>query len=455
MAGSARVGVAESQPDARSRVPATVALDEAREAIVARGREQGFVTTDDLLGGLPDEDLSPEQIDVFLARVEEYLRDEGIEIIELPGEEAADPARASRLPAGRELKATNYDAVRMYLREIGRSPLLTAAQEVDLAMRIEAGAWAALLLLSVDESVRADQRQLRRLANAVVRIREHQLDPQKRLRHEGIGLETLTRSYRPKSRTERARFLVRIQHDGCVARDRLIESNLRLVVSISKRYVSRGMVFLDLAQEGNLGLMRAVEKFDYRRGFKFSTYATWWIRQAISRAIADQSRVIRIPVHMTEYLHKVTRAERELVQELGREPLAEEIGRRIGIPARRVEEILVMARDPLSLEFPVGEEDDSHLGDFLADADAVVLADAASFSLLQEHLGSVLQSLSARERKVIQLRFGLLDGRPRPLEEVGREFGVTRERIRQIEAKTLSKLRHPSRAQTLRGYLGD
>jgi RNA polymerase primary sigma factor len=453
MAGSARIGVAESQPDARSRAPVTVALNEAREAIVARGREQGFVTTDDLLGEVPDEDLSPEQIDVFLARVEEYLRDEGIEIIEVPGEEAADPASASRLPAGREVKATNYDPVRMYLKEIGRSPLLTAAQEVDLAMRIEAGGWAALLLLSVDESDRADQKQLRRLANAVVRIRQHQLDPQKRLRHEGIGLETLTRSYRPKSRNERARFLVRIQHDGCVARDRLIQSNLRLVVSISKRYVSRGMVFLDLAQEGNLGLMRAVEKFDYRRGFKFSTYATWWIRQAISRAIADQSRVIRIPVHMTESLHTVTRAERELVQELGREPLAEEIGRRIGIPARRVEEILVMARDPLSLEFPVGEEDDSHLGDFLADADAVVPADAASFSLLQEHLGSVLESLSARERKVIELRFGLLDGRPRTLEEVGREFGVTRERIRQIEAKTLSKLRHPSRAHTLRGYL--
>jgi RNA polymerase primary sigma factor len=240
-----------------------------------------------------------------------------------------------------------------------------------------------------------------------------------------------------------------------VARNRLIESNLRLVVSISKRYVSRGMVFLDLAQEGNLGLMRAVQKFDYRRGFKFSTYATWWIRQAISRAIADQSRVIRIPVHMSEFVHKVSRAERELVQELGREPLPEEIGRRIGLPGRRVEEIQAITRDPLSLETPVGEEEDSHLGDFLADAGAVVPADAASFSMLQEHLGSVLESLTARERRIIQLRFGLIDGRPWTLEEVGLEAGVTRERIRQIEAKALSKLRHPSRSQQLRDYLAE
>jgi RNA polymerase primary sigma factor len=455
MAVTPPIQVAEFQPDAHSPVPPTFAIDEARDAIVARGRERGFVTTDDLLGSVPDEDLSLEQIEEFLTRVEEYLRDQGIDIIEVPSEESGDPDTAPRLPAARDLKATNYDPIQMYLKEIGRVPLLTATQEVDLAMRIEAGELAALLLVSVDDSDRVDQKQLKQLLRAVVRIREHQLDPVKSLRQEGMGLESLSASYRPRSQAEQSLFLIRIQDDGEVARNRLIESNLRLVVSISKRYVSRGMVLLDLAQEGNLGLMRAVEKFDYTRGFKFSTYATWWIRQAITRAIADQSRVIRIPVHMTEYLHKVTRAERELVQELGREPLAEEIGRRTGIPARRVEEILVMARDPLSLESPVGEEDDSHLGDFLADAHAVVPADAASFSLLQEHLGSVLESLSARERKVIELRFGLLDGRPRTLEEVGRDFGVTRERIRQIESKTLNKLRHPSRAQTLRGYLVD
>jgi RNA polymerase primary sigma factor len=455
MAVTAPIQVAEFQPDAHSPVHPTFVIDEARDAIVARGRERGFVTTDDLLEGVPDEELSLEQIDEFLAQVEEYLRDEGIEIIEVPGEESGDPDSAPRLPAARDLKATNYDPVRMYLKDIGRVPLLTAAQEVDLAMRIEAGELAALLLVSGDDSTPVDRKQLKQLSMAVIRIREHQLDPEKGLRHEGIGLETVSASYRPRSRAEQALFLIRIQDDGGVARNRLIESNLRLVVSISKRYVSRGMVLLDLAQEGNLGLMRAVQKFDYTRGFKFSTYATWWIRQAITRAIADQSRVIRIPVHMAEFVHKVARAERELVQELGREPLPEEIGKRVGIPARRVEEIMVMARGPLSLELPVGEEDDSHLSDFLADAEAVVPADAASFSMLQEDLDSVLELLSARERKVIQLRFGLLDGRPRTLEEVGREFGVTRERIRQIEAKTLSKLRHPSRAQALRGYLGD
>jgi RNA polymerase primary sigma factor len=455
MTGTASVSVAEFPPDTLLLTPSTVVLDDAREAIVARGRERGFVTTDDLLEGVPDEDLSPEQIEEFLTRLEEYLLEEGIDIIEVPGDDPVDAERTPRLPAARDLKATNYDPVRMYLKDIGKVPLLTAPQEVDLAMRIEAGELAVLLLVSLEETDRVDRKGLQQLAGAIVRIREHQLDPEKRLRREGMGLETFSRSYSPKSRAEQVHFLIRIQNDGSVAKNRLIESNLRLVVSISKRYVSRGMVFLDLAQEGNLGLMRAVEKFDYTRGFKFSTYATWWIRQAITRAIADQSRVIRIPVHMTEYLHKVSRAERELVQELGREPLAEEIGRRIGIPTRRVEEILVMSRDPLSLEFPVGEEDDSHLGDFLADADAVVPADAASFSMLQEQLGSVLHSLSDRERKIIELRFGLTDGRPRTLEEVGVEFGVTRERIRQIESKSLSKLRHPSRAQKLRGYLGE
>lgn len=302
------------------------------------------------------------------------------------------------------------DPVRMYLKEIGKVDLLTASEEVDLAMKIEAGLEATEKLEAADagelELTRAEMRRLTRVEN--------------------VGLE---------------------------AKQALISANLRLVVSIAKRYVGRGMLFLDLIQEGNLGLIRAVEKFDYQKGFKFSTYATWWIRQAITRAIADQARTIRIPVHMVETINKLVRVQRQLLQDLGRDPTPEEIGAEMDMSADRVREIQKISQEPVSLETPIGEEEDSQLGDFIEDSQAIVPPDAASFSMLQEQLTQVLDSLADRERKVIELRFGLVDGHPRTLEEVGREFGVTRERIRQIESKTLAKLRHPSRSSKLKDYI--
>ena len=423
------------------------------EAISARGQERGFVTSQELLQGLPMEDLSREQVEGFLMDVQEYLRKEGIEVFEIPGEESEGEGEEPRgIPRGRDDVPAN-DPVRMYLKDIGRVPLLTAAQEVDLAMRVEAGGFAAELLASVDSSNRVEQKRFRLVVHSVALIREHQLDSKRKLQHGGIGLEKVTRAYRPRTRPEAIQFLRRVKDDGQIAAKRLIEANLRLVVSIAKRYTAHGMTFLDLAQEGNLGLIRAVEKFDYTRGYKFSTYATWWIRQAITRAIADQSRTIRIPVHMSELINKVARAQRDLTQRFAREPVPKEIGQQLGIPTERVREVLRISRDPLSLETPLGEGEDSHLWDFLADSEAVEPVEAASSILLQEQLESVLRTLSKREKKVIQLRFGLLDGHPRTLEEVGREFHLTRERIRQIEAKALSKCRHPSRVQKLRDYL--
>ena len=302
------------------------------------------------------------------------------------------------------------DPVRMYLKEIGKVHLLTASEEVDLAMKIEAG-------LEATEKLEAAE----------------------------AGELELTRA--------EMRRLTRIENVGLEAKQALISANLRLVVSIAKRYVGRGMLFLDLIQEGNLGLIRAVEKFDYQKGFKFSTYATWWIRQAITRAIADQARTIRIPVHMVETINKLVRVQRQLLQDLGRDPTPEEIGAEMDMSADRVREIQKISQEPVSLETPIGEEEDSQLGDFIEDSQAIVPPDAASFSMLQEQLTQVLDSLADRERKVIELRFGLVDGHPRTLEEVGREFGVTRERIRQIESKTLAKLRHPSRSSKLKDYI--
>lgn len=349
---------------------------------------------EDLLEGIPEEELK------------------AVSEVQLPKVSSRKAKAVRRRTAETGVTMLTGDPVRMYLKEIGKVPLLNAAEEIDLAMKIEAG------VAATEELERAED--------------------------EGIELE----------RRERRR-LGRIEQVGIDAKQQLIEANLRLVVSIAKRYVGRGMLFLDLIQEGNLGLIRAVEKFDYTKGFKFSTYATWWIRQAITRAIADQARTIRIPVHMVETINKLVRIQRQLLQTLGREPTPEEIGKEMGLTAERVREIQKISQEPVSLETPIGEEEDSQLGDFIEDQDAVVPPDAASFSMLQEQLGKVLDGLAERERKVISLRFGLEDGHPRTLEEVGREFGVTRERIRQIESKTLAKLRHPSRSSKLKDYLED
>ena len=366
--------------------------------LVARGRERGGVTVEDVAAALDRSDLP----DDSLERVVRMLAEQGVEVLESQ-QETEDVTRADEGDLGK--RAPTSDLVRIYLREIGRVPLLTAEDEVELAKSIEAGLFAE-----------------EKMARTAVLTRGELLD-----------LELLSR-------------------EGARAKQRLIEANLRLVVSIAKRYVGRGMLFLDLIQEGNLGLIRAVEKFDYTKGFKFSTYATWWIRQAITRAIADQARTIRIPVHMVETINKLVRVQRQMHQDLGREPTPEEIGLEMGLSPVRVIEIQRIAQEPVSLQSPIGEED-SDLGDFIEDADAVVPIEAAAFILLQDQLEDILGTLSEREQRIIQLRFGLTDGHPRTLEEVGREFGVTRERIRQIESKTLAKLRHPSRAQMLREYL--
>jgi RNA polymerase primary sigma factor len=425
-----------------------VGVDDAKEQIVARGRERGFVTSEDLLEAVPVDDLTPEQIEEFLTQIQEHLTSEGIEVIEVPGDDT-DAATQVRIEVDL-LRAPTNDPVRMYLKEIGKVPLLNAAQEVDLARRIQAGELSTAYRAILAEGG-TDPKALKFMVEKVWEIRDHQLTAFGKV--EGIGRDKIAKSYRPKTDAEMDDFCRRVERDGQLAKRKLIEANLRLVVSIAKRYVGRGMLFLDLIQEGNLGLIRAVEKFDYDKGFKFSTYATWWIRQAITRAIADQARTIRIPVHMVETINKLVRIQRQLLQDLGREPTPEEIGRQMGIGADKVREIQKVSQEPVSLHTPIGEEEDSQLGDFIEDSDAVVPVDAASFILLQEQLEGVLETLSEREKKVVQLRFGLVDGHPRTLEEVGREFGVTRERIRQIESKTLSKLRHPSRSQKLRDYL--
>ena len=357
--------------------------------LIERGKSKGSLTNAEVLEVMEMNDCDIDQME----KIYEQIENSGIEITgfdSVPIDDLddldEDDEEIDQLESAEDMEKMLAqeglaidDPVRMYLKEIGKIPLLDADQEMKLAERIAAG----------DEK----------------------------------------------------------------AKNELVEANLRLVVSIAKRYVGKGMFFLDLIQEGNLGLIRAVEKFDYQKGFKFSTYATWWIRQAITRAIADQARTIRIPVHMVETINKLVRVQRQLLQDLGRDPTPEEIGAEMDMSADRVREIQKISQEPVSLETPIGEEEDSQLGDFIEDSQAIVPPDAASFSMLQEQLTQVLDSLADRERKVIELRFGLVDGHPRTLEEVGREFGVTRERIRQIESKTLAKLRHPSRSSKLKDYI--
>ncbi|BCJ57758.1 RNA polymerase sigma factor [Micromonospora endophytica] len=367
----------------------------------------------------PDGEVDPEEL---AAEIEDVVVEEPAELTQAAEADAASSATDNDFEwddeesealkqARRDAELTaSADSVRAYLKQIGKVPLLNAEQEVELAKRIEAGLYAAERLRAADE-----------------------------------GEEKLVR--------EMQRDLLWISRDGERAKNHLLEANLRLVVSLAKRYTGRGMAFLDLIQEGNLGLIRAVEKFDYTKGYKFSTYATWWIRQAITRAMADQARTIRIPVHMVEVINKLGRIQRELLQDLGREPTPEELAKEMDITPEKVLEIQQYAREPISLDQTIGDEGDSQLGDFIEDSEAVVAVDAVSFSLLQDQLQQVLQTLSEREAGVVRLRFGLTDGQPRTLDEIGQVYGVTRERIRQIESKTMSKLRHPSRSQVLRDYL--
>ena len=390
-------------------------IDKKKEKLnelLEQGKSKGVMTYDEIITKLATIEIDPEQFDMVL----ETLEAMGVEVIrDADSVEPSAAALASEpeeeldlsMPEGISID----DPVRMYLKEIGKVPLLTADEEIDIAMRMERGDSAKEAL-------------------------------EKGVNEQGEAL----------SDEEKKTFQAHID-DGTQAKRMLAEANLRLVVSIAKRYVGRGMLFLDLIQEGNLGLIKAVEKFDYRKGYKFSTYATWWIRQAITRAIADQARTIRIPVHMVETINKLIRVSRQLLQEYGREPTPEEIAKTMNISESKVREIIKIAQEPVSLETPIGEEEDSHLGDFISDDDTPAPSEVASHALMREQLWDVLDTLTPREEKVLRLRFGLDDGNQRTLEEVGREFKVTRERIRQIEAKALRKLRHPSRSKKLKDYL--
>ena len=391
--------------DDTTEQPEMLSPEAALEYLLELGRKQGFVTFDDVLRVLPEAESNMDQLeDTFASLFEQGIEvgqareDEPVDALDVDGDTTEEDAF--------DLSQIEIDdSISLYLKEIGRVPLLTAEEEVSLAKRMEKG--------------RDSRKQLT------------------------LGIDDW-------EARERLLWLVR---DGQAAQEHLIKANSRLVVSVAKKYVGRGVPFLDLIQEGNIGLIRAVKKFDYRRGYKFSTYATWWIRQAVTRAIADQGRTIRVPVHMYEQINRLTRTSRQLVQELGRDPTTEEIADELGVTPRKVEHIMRVSQRPLSLEMPVGEEEDSYLGDFIEDEDADAPGEAAGQQLLREVIDEIFQSLTPREVRILQLRFGLVDGYCYTLEEVGKKFGVTRERIRQIEAQALSRLRHPSRSRKLRDYL--
>lgn len=376
-------------------------INELVEALIKRGQQRGFLTAAEVQQDLEDAEAPPESFDLVFER----LSAAKVKVSE-------DGPENFLVPFSEDDHISLSDPVRMYLQEIGRVALLTAQQEVELAMAIEA--------------------------------RKRALE---KLEVPGFGTEDLS--------VEDKAILDRTIRHGDRSEKRLVEANLRLVVSIAKKYVGRGMALLDLIQEGNLGLMRAVEKFDYRKGFKFSTYATWWIRQAVTRALADQARTIRVPVHMVETINKLAQTQRALLQDLGREPTIQEIAAEMEVDETRVSELQKIAQSPVSLETPLGEEDDSTLGDFVEDTEAVVPVEAASFKLLQEYMAHALEDLNDRERTVLIMRYGLDDNPPRTLEQVGNHFNVTRERVRQLETKALAKLRHPARSKKLEGFLGD
>ena len=399
-------------------------FDEKLKGILKIAKKKKIIDYKEVTDYFAELNLSDDQFD----KVIEYLDQNGIDVLRISDEDDADDEDIN-LTEEDEIDVENIDIsvpegvsiedpVRMYLKEIGKVPLLSADEEIVLAKKMELANEYAEELPELEEKL-ANTTKKKEITELEAKIAE----------------------------------MKEVIEEGEEAKKKLAEANLRLVVSIAKRYVGRGMLFLDLIQEGNLGLIKAVEKFDYTKGYKFSTYATWWIRQAITRAIADQARTIRIPVHMVETINKLIRVSRQLLQELGREPLPEEIAAEMDQPVERVRDILKISQEPVSLETPIGEEEDSHLGDFIQDDNVPVPADAAAFTLLKELLVEVLGTLTEREQKVLRLRFGLDDGRARTLEEVGGEFGVTRERIRQIEAKALRKLRHPSRSRKLKDYL--
>ncbi|MCR5610701.1 MAG: RNA polymerase sigma factor RpoD [Clostridiales bacterium] len=421
------------------------------DELIERNKDKGVLTYKDVMDTFENVDLTSEKIETIYDRfeaanidvVEDIDINEGLDI-DISDVDSGDPNHPAGEASGDAIAID--DPVRMYLKEIGRVPLLSNQEEIAIATRMAEGKPAEMAIINF---VKAQTGQdYENFKAAIVDLANNKLEKTFREKDYAQAVDAL-------SQTDCAidPATLELAEDGQDAKSQLAEANLRLVVSVAKRYVGRGMLFLDLIQEGNLGLIKAVEKFDYRKGYKFSTYATWWIRQAITRAIADQARTIRIPVHMVETINKLVRVNRQLLQELGREPRPEEIAKEMGISEDKVREIIKIAQEPVSLETPIGEEEDSHLGDFIADDDAPAPESIASSSMLQSHLEEVLRTLTPREEKVLRLRFGLDDGKTRTLEDVGKEFNVTRERIRQIEAKALRKLRHPSRSKRLKDFL--